>query len=68
MMFDGHVLKRLQAEIAGVAGDRLAAIELRQRLAEHLQQLRTEHAAISKKIEGARLRRRAFTAYKEFPK
>lgn len=68
MMFDGHVLKRLQAEIAGIAGDPLAAIELRQRLVEHLQQLRTEHAVIGKKVEGARLRRCAFTAYKELRK
>lgn len=68
MMLDGHGLKRLQAEIDGLAGDRLAAIDLRQRLAEHLQHLRTEHAVIGKNLEGARLRRRALTAYKELRK
>ena len=68
MTFDGHVLKRLQAEIVGVAGDRLAAIELRQRIADHLQQLLAEHAVIGRKIEGARLRRRALSAYKELRK
>lgn len=65
---DGHVLKRLQVEIAGVAGNRLAAIELRQRFADHLQRLIAEHAAIGKKLEVARLRRRALTAYKELKK
>ena len=68
MMFDGHVLKRLQAEIAGVSSDHLAAIELQQRLADHLQQLCMEHSVIGRKIEGARLRRRALTAYKELRK
>lgn len=63
---DTHALKRMQSEIAGKALDRLAAIELRQRLMDHIHQLVTKRADIGREIEGARLRRRAFTAYKEF--
>ena len=65
---DGHALKRMQAEIATVANNRLAAFELRQRLVDHTQQLIAERTAIGKELERARLRRRAFAAYKELKK
>lgn len=63
---DVHELKRLQTEAGSVHHDRLAAIELRQRLADHVQRLVSEQAVVGSEIQRSKLRRRAFAAYKEF--
>ncbi|WEK03290.1 MAG: hypothetical protein P0Y65_13945 [Candidatus Devosia phytovorans] len=66
-----HLLRRLQGEIAALApgsGDRLAALDLQQRLTALRDRLVGEQQAIRLKLDTGRLRRHALVAYGEFPK